>query len=304
MTSKYLIIGAGYSGLQLAQGLTGSESNSVQIIEKSRGVGGRLATRRDGQFTFDHGAQFLRSCDLNHSQIRRWQNEGILKNLHSNTFTVLGGMTRIAKDLAKDLNIVFDSKAKRIYRFDEAWHIQDESGASFQANRLVLSCPLPQSLELLKNSDTPYPSSLDEVRYAKAIVFLIKDEENQEPLEAYREIQSSGIFSIASQQRKGASTHPASTVTMTPSWSEQHFDKSDTEIIALAYDKIVTHLPYASIDQITVKKWRYSHPLTIFKDQFIEIQPGLYLMGDAFGGPSLNGAHRSARALLEHFENL
>lgn len=304
MTSKYLIIGAGYSGLQLAQGLTGSETDSVQILEKSRGVGGRLATRRDGNVTFDHGAQFLRSCELNHSQTRRWLDQGILKHLHTNAFTALGGMTRIAKDLAKDLNIVFESKAKKLYRFNETWQVEDENGVIFQASRLVLSCPLPQSLELLKDSNIPYPSSLDAIKYAKAIVFLIKGDETQEPLEAYREIQSSGIFSIACQLTKGTSTIPAWTMTMTPSWSEQHFEKSDSNIVASARDKIFAHLPYASIEQITVKKWRYSHPLATFKDQFIEIQQGLYLMGDAFGGPSLNGAHRSAHALLEHLENL
>ncbi|MGE5086210.1 MAG: hypothetical protein ACM3MG_07910, partial [Bacillota bacterium] len=174
----------------------------------------------------------------------------------------------------------------------------------FQTSRLVLSCPLPQSLELLKNSDIPHPLSLEEIKYAKAIVFLIKDEINQQPLEAYREVGSSGVFSVASQFKKGTSPLPAWTVTMTPSWSEQHFEKSDTELIASARDKIITQLPYVPLDQITVKKWRYSHPLTTFKNQFLEIQSGLYLMGDAFGGPSLNGAHRSAHALLKHFENL
>ncbi|MGE5085065.1 MAG: NAD(P)-binding protein, partial [Bacillota bacterium] len=249
MMSKYLIIGAGYSGLQLAQGLTALEPHSVQIIEKSRGVGGRLATRRDGQFTFDHGAQFLRSCELNHAQIKHWQDEGILIPLDSKLFTAFGGMTRIAKDLAKDLKIVFESKAKKIHQSDSLWHIQDENDVTFQTSRLVLSCPLPQSLELLKNSDIPHPLSLEEIKYAKAIVFLIRDEINQQPLEAYREVRSSGVFSVASQFKKGTSALPAWTVTMTPSWSEQHFEKSDTELIASARDKIITQLPYVPLDQ-------------------------------------------------------
>ena len=91
---------------------------------------------------------------------------------------------------------------------------------------------------------------------------------------------------------------------MTPSWSDQHFEKTDAQIIASARDKILSLLPHIPFNEVSVKKWRYSHPLTIFKNQFIEIQTGLYLIGDAFGGPSLNGAHRSAHALLKHFESL
>ncbi|MBT4205492.1 MAG: NAD(P)-binding protein, partial [Proteobacteria bacterium] len=51
------IIGAGLSGLVAAQQL-GSVAH-VTIFEKSKGVGGRIATRRSGLYSFDHGAQFF-----------------------------------------------------------------------------------------------------------------------------------------------------------------------------------------------------------------------------------------------------
>ena len=54
---KVAIIGAGLAGLTLARRLRGFAS--VTVLEKSRGLGGRMATRRSDNFEFDHGAQFF-----------------------------------------------------------------------------------------------------------------------------------------------------------------------------------------------------------------------------------------------------
>ena len=58
MTSDVLIVGAGVAGLSCAKVLA-SAGKKVRVIERSRGVGGRCATRRiDGQ-PVDHGLAFL-----------------------------------------------------------------------------------------------------------------------------------------------------------------------------------------------------------------------------------------------------
>ena len=53
-----LVIGAGISGL-LAAGTLQRDGWDVTVLDKGRGVGGRMATRRVGGGTFDHGAQFF-----------------------------------------------------------------------------------------------------------------------------------------------------------------------------------------------------------------------------------------------------
>ena len=52
------IVGAGLAGLAAAGDLL-TEGKSVLLIDKSRGVGGRMATRRHGETRIDHGAQFF-----------------------------------------------------------------------------------------------------------------------------------------------------------------------------------------------------------------------------------------------------
>jgi len=53
-----VIVGAGIAGLSAAAELVAS-GRRVVVLEKSRGVGGRMATRRVGEAICDHGAQFF-----------------------------------------------------------------------------------------------------------------------------------------------------------------------------------------------------------------------------------------------------
>ncbi len=59
---KLVIVGAGMCGLTLAS-LRSAASKPALLFEKSKGVGGRLATRRDGDASFDHGAAFYVDSD-------------------------------------------------------------------------------------------------------------------------------------------------------------------------------------------------------------------------------------------------
>ena len=56
---KIAIVGAGFSGLTLAHRLKGLAE--LKVFEKSRGFGGRMATRHYQNFSFDHGAQFFKA---------------------------------------------------------------------------------------------------------------------------------------------------------------------------------------------------------------------------------------------------
>ncbi|MFM8973121.1 MAG: NAD(P)-binding protein, partial [Actinomycetota bacterium] len=54
---RVVVIGAGMAGLTAARRLV--SACDVLVLDKGRGVGGRMATRRIGDAVFDHGAQFV-----------------------------------------------------------------------------------------------------------------------------------------------------------------------------------------------------------------------------------------------------
>ena len=53
-----LVLGSGIAGLAAA-GLARNDGKSVLVIDKGRRLGGRVSTRRQDGFVFNHGAQFV-----------------------------------------------------------------------------------------------------------------------------------------------------------------------------------------------------------------------------------------------------
>ena len=59
-SSEYdvVVVGAGIAGLMASKQLS-EAGYRVAVLEKARGVGGRMATRRIGEAVCDHGAQYF-----------------------------------------------------------------------------------------------------------------------------------------------------------------------------------------------------------------------------------------------------
>ena len=132
------VIGAGLSGLVVAQSLHALAD--VTLFEKSRGPGGRLATRYAGDFEFDHGAQYFTARTdafrtflqplIERGVVADWQ--GSFAELNRNGVTGLRTwgddyphyvgtprMNNIGKFLSQGLNIDFETEITTIARTRE-----------------------------------------------------------------------------------------------------------------------------------------------------------------------------------------
>ncbi len=111
-----LIVGAGLSGLSAARRLIGEDfgfdPKRILIVDKGRGVGGRLATRRIAGAHLDHGAQFftVRSAELQ-ADVEKWLAAGVVEEWCRGfaevdgypRYRVAGGMKELARSLANEL---------------------------------------------------------------------------------------------------------------------------------------------------------------------------------------------------------
>ena len=78
-----LIIGAGLAGLSAANDLR-QAGRKVLVIDKGRGLGGRLAGRRIGDATFDHGAQFFTARESRFkAAVEGWIQAGVAEEWYS-----------------------------------------------------------------------------------------------------------------------------------------------------------------------------------------------------------------------------
>lgn len=309
-----IIVGAGISGLVFAKKMKQNGLN-VLVIEKSKSVGGRMATRRDENSRYDHGAQFLK---FENPELQDIKNELLEQNLINEWFQLNSvkyyaaesGITKIAKHLKTDLQIVFSEKAVQINN-ESADFIQVlcESGQNYYAKNLVLSAPWPQSRDLLQISNIQFPENLKSLNYHQAVVGLFELSDQNDSLDQFKYMEKvdENIHSVSNQKSKKVSQKNCFTVVMTSTFSQINFEFAD-EIIQ---EKITEHFSNwlkkqnskSTILKSQIKKWRYSHPESIYNKTYETVgsNKNIFLIGDAFGGGSVHGAILSALRAASSF---
>ena len=178
MNKKIAVIGAGLAGITFACIM--KDKFNVKIFEKSRGVGGRMSTRKESPFIFDHGAQFFKikttECKKFFSQlftqeiIRPWSFklayfEGnhlreikIIKNADK-FYVGVPNMDSILKYISRDCNVILDTKIERIKRKNDKWELYDQNKKTHgMYDWIILSLPAEQSLDLISEKTSFYPN--------------------------------------------------------------------------------------------------------------------------------------------------
>jgi hypothetical protein len=176
---KLAIIGAGMAGLAAAHTLRRDHpAIEVVIFEKSRGVGGRVATRRLHGATFDHGAQSIKAptpeletllrqslpattlADIalpvwtfdQHNQIA----EGDPAQNSEPKWSYSDGITRLAKGLAHELDLRHQTRISRIAQTNGSYVLFDEQTTIVgAADAVLLTPPAPQTHALIAASTLP-----------------------------------------------------------------------------------------------------------------------------------------------------
>jgi len=198
------------------------------------------------------------------------------------------------------LNLKYNSKVIRLEKSLPYWQVFLEQGEPLLAQQIILTCPLPQSLQILRQSAIDFDQKLTQIHYHSSIVILARFDSSLASQMNYRENLNENIFSICSQNAKGLSHQADYTIVMQNLWSANHFDRSDEEI-CWAVEKLLNNIfPKSAVLNLIVKKWRFSSPEGTWERLYENVAKGLYLAGDAFGGPSLNGALRSSHHLSNH----
>ena len=282
-TFDHLIIGAGLTGLELAR-LLKDKNESVVILEKSRGVGGRISTRRIDDEGFDHGALYL--------------DELIPQVARDMIATPLGhyresGMKQLMKELAQGLLIEKEHRVTSLKKVNDRWLIGCDNGSQFEAARVTLTAPIPQALELLKANDLVAPDhSLHEIEYTKALLLLVVVEHL--PLGTFSQLWEGHEITLMDER----SLHSRGIILrLSSSLSAEYFDLPDDEIIQ-KMQGLWGQSPMGKLEmeKWELKKWRYCRPFNQYHHSFEEIRPGLYLAGDGFESP-LRSAQDLAQAL-------
>jgi predicted NAD/FAD-dependent oxidoreductase len=305
--STHAVLGAGISGLLLARRLQ-ADGVSVVVLEKSRGFGGRLATKRVGEAIFDQGAQFFTARDPEFvAQTEAWRAAGWVNEWPGSAqgrFVGRPAMTAVPKALAEGLDIRREHKVTAVnHQPDGSWELVVENQPAVRAGRLLLTSPVPQSLALLAaggvNLPAPVQAALAQLTYHPCLALLVV-------LAGPSAVPAEGIaFTtgpvrwVADNVRKGIAQHVPAAVTIhaAPDFSAEHYGRPEAEIAALLLPVVAPWLG-SPVVSATLHRWKFSEPKATHPERCVWLpELGLGFAGDGFGGPRVEGAALSGLAL-------
>jgi predicted NAD/FAD-dependent oxidoreductase len=263
-TFDVAIIGAGASGLTCAQQLQKAGYNVI-VLDKSRGVGGRMATRRVSGTRADHGLRYLepkgelliplieqlKTSEPLENQLQLWTDtlyEFKENQLHSPVishpyYIIPSGMSTVGKFLAKGLNIQLNSRVESLTITPEnVWkcHIKSSDSNTLEppilAKSIVIAIPAPQALMLLEADPTTiepqFLDSIKSVEYDPCITVIAgySSEKSQE-LPFWKAVSFSDDkildwVAVDSSKRLN-STQPVFVIQSNAQFAEQYLEETD-----------------------------------------------------------------------------
>ncbi len=290
----------------------------VTVLDKGRGIGGRLATRRIvhpiyGEGVFDYGMQLFAVSDPSFQQwVDEWLQQGVIDRWFDAATGTPGyrgtkSSRSIAQHLAKDLDVWTQTTALELTWESSAWLVRAENGDRFQGDNLLITAPVPQTLALLDNSAIDLPLEirhrLESVFYQPCLTLLaLLDKPSAIPAPGGLRLDDPVLAWLACNQQKGTSPQAAAvTIQATPEFSHTHWEMDKAAISDILIDRASQWLG-ANVVEFQVHRWLYSQPQTCYGDVFLALQqPGIFaIAGDAFSAtnvadPSLQ-LERAARS--------
>jgi renalase len=313
---RVVVVGAGLAGLA-AGGRLREAGHDVVLFDKGRSPGGRLATRRIGQATLDHGAQFFtvrsdtfgaivephRSSGLVYEWCRGFVDGGDGYPRYASR----GGLNSFAKALAAGLDVRTKSMVFAIRTAPAGsahrWSVALDDGSSVDADALVVTCPVPQSYSLLVSASVELPPDLIRIDYDRTVALLITLDGPSGVAEPGGLQNPTDMLSFVSDnRRKGISVGDALTIHANAAWSLEHWNEDHAALESALRSEAAAFIGAATVTDAQIKKWRFATPRTAWADP-CWIAPAdagpLVLAGDAFAGPKIEGAVLSGLASAE-----
>lgn len=329
MMFDIVIVGAGISGLVCAQQLH-QAGYKVLVVEKSRGLGGRVTTRRLQETCADFGTSYLKPQNqllqrfvellVQQNIIQVWTDTAYEfdANLQKLTvsdrtplYTAPKGMSAIARFLAASLEIQLNQRVVEISTFADNWCLQLESTdatTQITAKAVVVAIPAPQALTLLEPIavSPKFLANLRSVEFAPCISVIAGYPSMQSNF-AWQAVTVTGDDNLAwiglDSSKRQEVRSPIFVLHSSAQFAQNYLETTDLQPVG---QQLLTHaaklLPWLNTPEwMQVHRWRYAFPTSPLLDTYLNAntpQP-LVCCGDWCGGNLVAGAMQSGISAAE-----
>lgn len=322
-----IVIGAGVAGATAARAVADA-GRHVLVLEKSRGLGGRCATRRiDDEVRVDHGAQFFTVRETSFEQriaswleqgevvawthgLPRWTPEGGVRATEGGhpRYVCPAGMSRLGRLLLGDVAVERRAHVSRVRAGSAGWRVELDDGRAWTSRAVLLTPPAPQTRGLLDPDEIDAEAwrRLGGVRYAPSFA-LMAGFAVEPPSWPGVQFEDHPVLSWIANEASKRPPSGGDTILVahgTAGFAQEHFDH-DAEAVADALERAVVAIvaPGSSTGGSPrwrrLHRWRYAQAETPLSERTLALAPGLHAAGDGFGAGRVEGAFLSGAAAAE-----
>ena len=300
------IIGAGISGLRAAQ-LLHSQAN-VTIFEKSRGVSGRMSTRYNGDYEFDHGAQYFTVKTQEFSTflhpyiqddiVTPWIPDGLPEE-ERKKYVATPRMNSLCKAMAKDLNVKLGTRVGSA-RFDDGhWTLTDDAEASLgEFDGLIVTIPAEQARAILGRDAAAGIKTVSHIANFTLMAGL--SEIWSGPWEAIRPDNEIIGWATVNSSKPGRDIDYTTLVIQSRNeWAETHKDADRDWVQAqmITAFRAATGIDVTDAEVLSLHRWLYANvAAALGSDMYTEPARKLIIAGDGCLGGRVESAWKSGDA--------
>jgi len=307
MEVRVVIVGAGIAGLTAARALRQKGVESV-LVDKSRAVGGRMATRTIGDARFDHGAQHFGIRSERFGEIARvWREEGVMRewyrteNLEPRNVGV-GGMRRIPEYLAADLDVRTATSVERVEQDGSGVAVVAANGDRIQGSAAIVTPPIPQTIALLSAGQIDLPAGLEKtlaaIHYQACLAVMLQPDGPTGLPDGHLSDAGGSIAWIADNADKGTSPVPSLTIHSTPAFAARHLEESPEQWKSLLVTEARRWVGGPATGAVG-HRWRFAEPTSIVDLGSVLLDAPVALAGEVFAGARVEGAVLSGLAAAD-----
>ncbi len=313
---RVAIIGAGVAGLACAARLQENGWHPT-LFEKSRGLGGRLATRRapDGP-SFDHGGQYMTARSAAFRQfignaseagaVGQWSPRLGTPGVQGPDPWYVGTPTMNApfRTLADGVETQLTTEVTAITRQGQGWSLIDADGAATEPFRaVVVTTPAPQASRLLA-SEPALAQGLTDVVMAPCWSLMVEFDGRSDPgFDILRSPSSELAWVARDSSKPGRPEEPETWVAHAGvEWTQYHLEADRKAIAQRMVDALMPLLGRSPADlrHAAAHRWRYARTLRPLGMSFLANDDRtLMVAGDWCLGPRVECAFESGRAAAD-----
>lgn len=321
ITADVLVIGAGMSGLTIANELH-KQGKTILCVEKARGSGGRLSSKRvlhaKGDVVFDLGCSaFTARTPIFKHKVNEWCDAGVLQTwTQFNDEQWYVGQPRsssITRYLAGSLEVQFSTRITRLEKHRQQWavYIEDNNRELCYAlvDDVIISAPAPQCCDLLP-SDHPLQYRIKKVAVSAqwVVMLALRDALNMDELCVSPSVNITRISYENSKPHRHQETGlHVYTVQASHEWSDPRTDYSKDKVLMELTNEVaeLTQQPL-HIEADYCHRWLYAqnNQNGFEASGFLSSDDGIHICADYLAQDAtidgVEAAYLSAMALSEY----